>query len=206
MPRDHRDYVLYRMFGYDGRLLYVGKTMCETPEFRLSQHRAQKHWWSEVADIKLERHANEEALGKAEVVAINTEKPRYNRRFELSRPLVPQAPDAKATQKEATRRRKRMNHEATWTFDRLRRRGGAGSTTSVEQHKEWAREAGVSEEDIEWAEAHPIYWTDRMSETERAARFAEAGVYDEPRDEMARRLYGIEIGRFASDYPSDVRD
>jgi hypothetical protein len=69
-------HTLYRFYGVDGALLYVGIT-CD-PGSRLKQHRAGKEWWNEVAHIELEQYATRAGLERAERNAIVAELPRYN--------------------------------------------------------------------------------------------------------------------------------
>lgn len=68
--------VLYRIFGADGSLLYVGATM--NPASRLQTHAKLQPWWEEASTIKLEHFASYEALIEAESEAIRTENPKYN--------------------------------------------------------------------------------------------------------------------------------
>lgn len=70
-------HVLYRMFGHDGALLYVGIT--NSPKTRFSSHEAEKLWWESVANITLEHFNSREALVSAEKAAIETENPKFNR-------------------------------------------------------------------------------------------------------------------------------
>jgi hypothetical protein len=69
-------HALYRFFDDAGELLYVGITM--NPAARWKQHQGDKHWWTEVANITVEPHANRKMVLEAERLAIITEKPRYN--------------------------------------------------------------------------------------------------------------------------------
>jgi hypothetical protein len=68
--------VLYRCYGPDEALLYVGITL--DPAARLTTHNREKAWWSEVATIELEHFDSREAVEKAECVAIAQERPKYN--------------------------------------------------------------------------------------------------------------------------------
>lgn len=67
---------LYRFYDADGVLLYVGISK-HWPE-RLTQHRRDKVWWTEVARIDLEPFPTREAVLEAERAAIIAERPRYN--------------------------------------------------------------------------------------------------------------------------------
>ena len=72
---DH-DHALYRFFGDDGALLYVGISL--QPFARMGQHRTDKSWWGEVAAVTIERHPTRRDVLAAERDAIRREKPRYN--------------------------------------------------------------------------------------------------------------------------------
>lgn len=67
---------LYRMYGADGRLLYVG--ISATPSSRFVRHRQEKEWWSEIARIDLEHHGSRQQVMDAERAAIEREHPKYN--------------------------------------------------------------------------------------------------------------------------------
>jgi hypothetical protein len=68
-------YAVYRCYGDDGQLLYVG----ETGELgtRLASH-AQKLWFTQVRGITLEWYADELDALNAERRAIHVEHPKYN--------------------------------------------------------------------------------------------------------------------------------
>ena len=67
---------LYRFFDADGRLLYVGISFSAVA--RASQHRGEKPWWPEVANMTVERHDTRDAAAEAELAAILSEKPIHN--------------------------------------------------------------------------------------------------------------------------------
>jgi predicted GIY-YIG superfamily endonuclease len=69
-------FTLYRFHAADDTLLYVGMTI--NPGQRFIDHAHKKQWWSEVAKITLEQHADYPALVTAEREAIQTEKPLHN--------------------------------------------------------------------------------------------------------------------------------
>lgn len=69
-------HVLYRFFGHDRRLLYIGITC--NPGARFNSHRLSKEWWSEVTSITMERFATRDELMSAERSAILTELPLHN--------------------------------------------------------------------------------------------------------------------------------
>ena len=69
--------VLYRFFDSQGTLLYVGIS-CNWMA-RLKQHSARADFYSAVAGMTLERFPDRETVLKAELEAIETENPLYNR-------------------------------------------------------------------------------------------------------------------------------
>jgi hypothetical protein len=70
------DYRLYRAWGGDGELLYVGKTNC-WPR-RMGEHHGSKEWFAEAEWIDFERHPDNDAVLAAERIAIETEHPVFN--------------------------------------------------------------------------------------------------------------------------------
>jgi predicted GIY-YIG superfamily endonuclease len=72
-------YVLYRFFGADDQLLYVGMT--KNPARRFEKHGYTKGWWSDVVRIEMEHHPTIDALREAERQAIKSEKPVHNIRM-----------------------------------------------------------------------------------------------------------------------------
>lgn len=72
-----KEHVLYRIYGQEKELLYVGVTC--GPRRRMKEHSADKGWWSDVADIELEHFESREKLEAAEAAAIEKEKPRHNK-------------------------------------------------------------------------------------------------------------------------------
>lgn len=71
---------VYRFFNRRGRLLYIG--LAVNARNRLRQHELEKPWWPEVATITLEHHEDWHSAAFAEIDAIRSEKPRYNRRLD----------------------------------------------------------------------------------------------------------------------------
>lgn len=68
---------VYRAFGADGSLLYVGVT--SNPALRVGKHASTRPWWPrEVRDVSWETYDNREAALAAERKAIEEEHPRYN--------------------------------------------------------------------------------------------------------------------------------
>ncbi len=67
---------LYRLDDAQGALLYVG--IAGNPGRRFEQHKKDKPWWGDVANIRLEHFATRVDALAAEGVAIRTENPRHN--------------------------------------------------------------------------------------------------------------------------------
>lgn len=70
------EHALYRFYGHDGALLYVGIT--NNPSNRWKAHSKEKPWWLDVTTVTLERHPDRESVLEAERTAIITEKPLFN--------------------------------------------------------------------------------------------------------------------------------
>lgn len=93
-------HVLYRFYGDNGQLLYVGITV--DPTARWKQHRKDKQWWREVRGISLDEYPDRASVMAAEKRAIQVEKPKYNK----ARPAEPgRYHDAPPV---------RLTHELTW--------------------------------------------------------------------------------------------
>lgn len=73
------DEVLYRFFDDHERLLYVG--ISSNWQQRLKQHYKDSQFHYEAATITLERHESREAVEAAEILAITTENPIYNKAY-----------------------------------------------------------------------------------------------------------------------------
>lgn len=67
---------LYRLFGADGSLLYVG--IAGNPGRRFEQHSKDKPWWSDVASVRLEHFPDRALAVAAEAMAIRVECPIHN--------------------------------------------------------------------------------------------------------------------------------
>lgn len=78
-----RPAVVYRMYDDEGALLYVGCTMA--PGTRIPQH-SVKSWFHTVSTVKLEHFADRPDAAAAELKAIQTESPLYNRLTRLDNP------------------------------------------------------------------------------------------------------------------------
>lgn len=71
-----RPHALYRFFDLNDRLLYVGIT--SNPAARFKQHRDDKPWWLDVANIRIEPFDDRPSVLEAERQAIELEHPIYN--------------------------------------------------------------------------------------------------------------------------------
>jgi len=67
---------LYRLYGADDVLLYVGTSVA--PQDRWEQHARNKLWWSSVQRATVEWHPHRAAALTAEREAIRSEKPLHN--------------------------------------------------------------------------------------------------------------------------------
>jgi predicted GIY-YIG superfamily endonuclease len=70
---------LYRLYGADDRLLYVG--ISSNPKGRLGAHSRDKHWWPEVARHALEWFETRKSAERIEKIEVEEERPRYNKVF-----------------------------------------------------------------------------------------------------------------------------
>lgn len=68
--------IVYRFFGADGTLLYVGAST--NPALRFEKHSRTQPWWPEVATITLQHCFDWDEMDTAETEAIRTENPKYN--------------------------------------------------------------------------------------------------------------------------------
>lgn len=73
---DRRAHCLYRFYGKDSDLLYIGITA--TPNERWKQHSKDKPWWEEVENIAVDKYRSRQSVLEAERNAIIEEKPKYN--------------------------------------------------------------------------------------------------------------------------------
>lgn len=71
--------IVYRAFSKDNELLYIGIT--QDLKSRVSTHKSSKEWWGEVDRIDEESFDDRVSAMKAEVRAIKSENPKYNKRI-----------------------------------------------------------------------------------------------------------------------------
>jgi predicted GIY-YIG superfamily endonuclease len=69
-------YVVYRAYDADGRLIYIGSTRDVVSRF--AQHEMQSWWHELVADVTTVEYPTREAVRAAEIVAIQEEQPAFN--------------------------------------------------------------------------------------------------------------------------------
>ena len=67
---------LYRLFDADERLLYIG--IADKWTSRMTQHAAEKAWWSDVASTRFESFPTRDEACAAEKAAIIAERPLHN--------------------------------------------------------------------------------------------------------------------------------
>lgn len=75
-----RPTTLYRAFGADGTLLYIGISV--DADRRIRQHAKCKPWWPEVARVEREIYASQWNAAAAERAAIQRESPVHNVRHD----------------------------------------------------------------------------------------------------------------------------
>lgn len=68
---------LYRYFGGNGQLLYVGVT--KNAFDRQAHHAQNQPWWGEVVSASFEHYATRDEALAAETFAIGSELPKYNK-------------------------------------------------------------------------------------------------------------------------------
>ncbi|MCD7440261.1 hypothetical protein K4B79_18780 [Streptomyces lincolnensis] len=86
-PSEPQLAAVYRLYGADGELLYIGST--DYPPIRWSQHRTSKAWWTDVAAYSITWWPDRMQAFTEEYKAIHAENPWHNR---LRRsPAVPAA-------------------------------------------------------------------------------------------------------------------
>lgn len=73
--RRYPELFLYRIFGADDELLYIG--VAWNLGYRFATHQ-RKPWWPEVRRLTFEVHSDRNAALRAETLAIAEENPKYN--------------------------------------------------------------------------------------------------------------------------------
>lgn len=76
MPGSPERTALYRLYGADDRLLYVGIT--NNPEVRWQTHAREKVWWPKVTHKTLEWFETRKSAERVERIEILEERPAYN--------------------------------------------------------------------------------------------------------------------------------
>jgi hypothetical protein len=69
---------LYRLWGEDSVLLYVGIAVTGREEARWAEHSRSKSWWHEVVEKTVEEFPDRREAADAEMIAIKSEKPVHN--------------------------------------------------------------------------------------------------------------------------------
>jgi len=85
---------LYRHFDEAGELLYVGVTS-RLPR-RVREHQQHSPWWEKIARIEVKPYPDRQSVLEAERVAIENEKPKFNKRHNLPKRQVKE-PEATAS-------------------------------------------------------------------------------------------------------------
>jgi len=96
--RDRMPTALYRLYGEDDILLYVGIT--GNPSTRFAQHAADKHWWPNVVRKDVEWYTRRSYALAAEEAAIRKHGPVWNREHSPEWPNIPVTVEISARQKE----------------------------------------------------------------------------------------------------------
>lgn len=74
--------VLYRAYGFDQQLLYIGISSNWVKRF--DQHAENSQWFHETDYIRLQHFETREQVKKAERLAIQHERPKYNVQYNFS--------------------------------------------------------------------------------------------------------------------------
>lgn len=83
-PEPQPKTILYRLYGGDGDLLYVG--ISDNWPSRMKQHKKDKHWFGEVERLDLQAFATRSEALLSERAAIESEKPKFNVVYNGQRP------------------------------------------------------------------------------------------------------------------------
>lgn len=76
MPDREGPTALYRFFGEDGTLLYIG--ISADLGYRWTQHSRKRPWWVDVRTATVEHFDSRSAAASAELMAIRAERPQWN--------------------------------------------------------------------------------------------------------------------------------
>lgn len=87
-------YALYRLYGEEETLLYVGMSM-NLPA-RMTQHKVQKVWWQSVRHITVDHFDSRRAVLDAEREAIQSERPLWNIQHSVGASDRPRLPSEEA--------------------------------------------------------------------------------------------------------------
>lgn len=86
-PANRSTTTLYRYFGAEHELLYVG--ISKHPLHRLGEHRVDKAWWLKIESVSLTHYSTRAEALAAEQAAIVAERPLHNIVHNGPRPLAP---------------------------------------------------------------------------------------------------------------------
>lgn len=86
-------YELYRHFDIAERLLYVG--MASRAVNRLAAHRSKGRWFDDIVTVRIERFPDKDSCRDAEIKAIKTEGPIYNKKHTDRRERAPKPTEPK---------------------------------------------------------------------------------------------------------------
>jgi excinuclease UvrABC nuclease subunit len=67
---------VYRMYAWDGRLLYVGRTY--RPGQRMQAHASLSHWWAATTHVTFRAYTDQAEAREVEIDAIRQDFPAYN--------------------------------------------------------------------------------------------------------------------------------
>ena len=86
MTTKQQSATLYRHYNSAGQLLYVGQTMTMFARMLIHAHGRDTHWVREVATITLVHYNSRAEARDAEWLAVNEEKPLYNKKLRKPAP------------------------------------------------------------------------------------------------------------------------
>lgn len=140
---------LYRHYGADNDLLYVGVSLSAT--HRLSQHKDHARWFADIVRVEIEHHPSREEALAAERHAIETEKPKHNLIF--NRPPKGPTPFEEAELARARLLSRTVNFKPMYTVneaaaalamtpDAIKRLINAGQINAIEDGRRTVNRAG----------------------------------------------------------------